>query len=85
MLQERDGREKDFGGRPRQRDPKPGERVHLGLRVTLEMKRRIEAEAVRTGRSQSQEVEARLERSFRDDEILTELAALRELLERDGR
>ena len=82
MLQEREEREKRFGGRPRQRDPQPGERVHLGLRVTLEMKRRIEAEAARTGRSQSQEVEARLDRSFRDDEVLAELARLRALLER---
>ena len=54
-------------GRPRKK-PGDGQRNHLGLRVTAELKLRLEKEAVRIGRSLSQEVEFRLERSFLDDE-----------------
>ena len=42
-------------GRPT-KAPKPGERVALGLRVTPAMKQRLEAAAIRMGRSLSQEV-----------------------------
>ena len=43
-----------------------GDRWHvlLGLRITPEMKKRLEAEATRKGRSLSQEAEIRLEMSF---------------------
>ena len=44
--------------------PKAGERVPLGLRVTPEMKKRLERAAIRKGRSLSQEAEMRLERSL---------------------
>ena len=44
--------------------PKPGERVQLGLRVTPEMKKRLEKAAIKNGRSISQEAELRLERSL---------------------
>ena len=54
---------KDFGGKPK-REPRPGERVHAGLRLTPEAKGRIERAAQRSGRSLSQEMEFRLERSF---------------------
>jgi hypothetical protein len=57
---------KSFGGRPK-REPEPGERVHLGFRVTPDMKNRVEAAAAASGRSISQEAEFRLERSFSDD------------------
>ena len=50
-------------GRPTKK-PKPGERVPLGLRVTPEMKKRLEKAAIRNGRSISQEAELRLERSL---------------------
>ena len=50
-------------GRPTKR-PKPGERVPLGLQVTPEMKKRLEKAAIKNGRSISQEVELRLERSL---------------------
>jgi hypothetical protein len=50
-------------GRPT-KAPKPGERVTLGLRVTPEMKRRLEAAAIQNGRSLSQEAELRLSRSL---------------------
>jgi hypothetical protein len=62
-------------GRPR----KPiadGERCSLGLRVTASIKRLVEAAADGSGRSVSQEVEHRLERSFRDDEVLRRLDAI---------
>ncbi len=56
-------------GRPT-KAPKRGEtRVSLGLRVTAEVKRRLDAAAKKTGRSQSQEAEFRLERSFEHDDI----------------
>ena len=59
-----------FGtGRPR-REPKPGERVKLGLRVTAEVKRKLDEMATYNGRSQSQEAEFRLERSFWLDDML---------------
>jgi hypothetical protein len=55
--------EKKRIGRPT-KPPKPGARVSLGLRVTSEIKEKLDAAARRTGRSQSQEAEIRLERSF---------------------
>ncbi len=77
-------------GRPK-RKPKPGERVPLGLRVTAETKQRLDDAAEQSGRSQSQEAELRLERSFERqdvaDEVLTatygrELAGLLTVLGR---
>jgi hypothetical protein len=52
------------GGRPSVREWKVGDRVPLGLRVSLDLKRSLDAAAMNTGRSQSQEAEARLETSF---------------------
>ena len=59
-------------GRPG-REPEPGERVGLSLRVTPEMKRALDAAAESSGRSLSQEAEARLERSFQNEELLPQL------------
>lgn len=56
-------------GRPT-KPPKEGERVQLGLRVTPEMKRRLEAAATKRGRSLSQEAELRLEGSLAADKHL---------------
>ena len=50
-------------GRPRI-DPEDGERIQLSFRVTPELKRLLTAAADQSGRSQSQEAEFRLERSF---------------------
>jgi len=50
-------------GRPTKK-PSPGERVPLGLRVTPEMKERLERAATRNGRSISQEAEMLIERSL---------------------
>lgn len=57
-------------GRPRKRQPKPGERVPLGLRVTPSLKKALDLSAAQSGRSQSQEAEFRLERSFHDQSLL---------------
>jgi hypothetical protein len=54
----------------------PGERVHLGFRVTPEMKRRVEDVANASGRSISQEAELRLERSFEQQRLLPEALEL---------
>jgi hypothetical protein len=48
----------------------PGQRVSLGLKVTADIKQRLDEEARRTGRTQSQQAELMIERSF------TEQAAL---------
>jgi len=53
-------------GRPL-KTAKPGTRVSLGLKVTPETKTRIDEAARRNGRTQSQESEYRLERSFADE------------------
>jgi hypothetical protein len=50
-------------GRPR-KPGVPGQRSALGLRVTWEIKERLDAAARANGRSQSQEAEARIEWSF---------------------
>ena len=59
-------------GRPG-REPAPGERVGLSLRVTPEMKRLLDAAAASSGRSLSQEAEVRLEQSFRDEDLLPQI------------
>jgi len=46
------------------REPKPGERVRLGIRVSPRLKRRLERAAKEGTRSLSQEVEFRLEQSL---------------------
>lgn len=52
----------------------PGTRVSLGLRVTTDLKFRLDEAVVKSGRSQSQEVEIRLERSFLLDDVETAVA-----------
>ncbi len=59
-------------GRPK-RKPKPGERVPLGLRVTAETKQRLDDAAEQSGRSQSQEAELRLDRSFERQDLAEEV------------
>jgi hypothetical protein len=66
---------KKRAGRPR-REPKPGERVPLGLRVTPELKQKLDAATEGSGRSQSQEAELRLERSFEHQALLPEVLEL---------
>jgi len=52
--------------------------VTLGLRVSADMKRKLEKDAVKNGRSLSQEAEFRLERSYDRDEIFTHLAVFKD-------
>ena len=63
-------------GRP-PKAPVAGERVSLGLRVTADIKRKLDEAATDTGRSQSQEAELRLEQSFMrgDDLVLAQGSA----------
>jgi hypothetical protein len=56
-------------GRPT-KTPKEGVRVSLGLRVTADVKRKLEAAAISKGRSISQEAEMRLEQSLASDKHL---------------
>jgi hypothetical protein len=55
-------------------------RIPLGLKVTAEAKRRIDAAARASGRTQSAEVEFRIERSFALDDLLKALNATDEQL-----
>ena len=50
--------------------------MKLGLRVTAEVKRRLDASADANGRSQSQEAELRLEHSFFRQDLLVEVFTL---------
>ncbi len=50
-----------------------GQRAPLGLKVTPEIKQRLDQVAKANGRTQSQEAEARLERSFREEDLLAEI------------
>jgi hypothetical protein len=68
-------RRRKFGA-PQKRNPAPGERFQIGIRVTSELKRRLDEAAERSGRSQSQEVELRLERSFDREDLLGEVLSL---------
>jgi TraY domain-containing protein len=61
-------------GRP-PKAPTPGERIGMSLRVTPDMKNRLDQAAQDNGRSLSQEAEVRLEQSFRDDDLLPQLMA----------
>ncbi len=54
-------------GRPT-KPPPSGGRVRLGLRVTPAAKRMLDEAAQRAGRSQSQEAELRLERTFLEED-----------------
>ncbi len=56
-------------GRPL-KEPEPGKRVSLGLKVTADIKRRIDGAAREKGRTQSQEAEFRLQQSFSEEDAL---------------
>ncbi|MFO1087039.1 MAG: TraY domain-containing protein [Reyranellaceae bacterium] len=59
-------------GRPRKTSHDDGERIQLSLRVTPELKKRLDSASDFSGRSQSQEAELRLERSFERENLLYE-------------
>jgi hypothetical protein len=63
-------------GRPRKKAPRSGERVALGLRVTSDLKVELDKAAKRSGRSQSQEAELRIEQTFADQRSVLEILAL---------
>lgn len=59
---------------PRKKLPEgEGKRIPLGMRTTREMRAKLEAAAVQTGRSLAAEVEYRLERSFDREALLAEV------------
>jgi hypothetical protein len=62
-------------GRPTKPAP-AGERIPIGLRVTSEMKTRLDTVAQQSGRSFSQEVELRLERSLEREDLLPQVLSL---------
>jgi hypothetical protein len=66
---------KKFHGAPPKREP-TGERFQIGVRLTSEQKRRLDAAAEESGRSQSQEVELRLAHTFDRQDLLPEVMSL---------
>jgi hypothetical protein len=64
MAQQREGKRL---GRPL-KAPTPGKRVALGLKVTAEIKQRIDEQARKSGRTQSQQAELMVERAFTDED-----------------
>jgi hypothetical protein len=65
-------REPGRTGRPT-KDPTPGTRASLGLKVTGDIKAKLDAAARANGRTQSQEAEARLEQTFREELLLPQI------------
>ena len=61
-------------GRPL-KEPEPGERVPLSLRISPSAKKKLEAAAELNGRSLSQEAEYRIERSFDREDISKSVGA----------
>lgn len=59
-------------------------RIPIGFRTTPEFKAKIDAAAAASGRSLAQEIELRLEQSFRDDRIEAQLEEIKRLLS-DGK
>jgi hypothetical protein len=59
-------------GRPT-KTPAPGERMALGLKIGAEFKARLDRAAHETGRTQSQEAEARILHSFDREDLLTDV------------
>jgi Arc-like DNA binding domain len=58
---------------PKSKRVLPGKRYPLNMRTTKELRDKIEEAAMASGRSLVQEVEFRLERSFRQQEIEREI------------
>jgi hypothetical protein len=56
-------------GRPT-KTPEPGKKVSLGLKVTADIKNKLDMAARVSGRTQSQEAELRLERSFESGPLM---------------
>lgn len=63
----------------------PGKRVSLGLKVTSETKNKLDAAARANGRTQSQEAEYRLQKSFDRNEVLAAIEGVREEIRRGAR
>src|SRR5437867_3040690 len=68
-------KEKKRMGRP-VKPPEPGKRISLGLKVTPEIKDKIDRAARENGRTQSQEAELRLEQSFHAQRLLNQVLEL---------
>lgn len=66
-------------GRP-MKAPARGERVSLGLKVTADIKRRLDGAARASGRTQSQEAEHRIELSYQYERALGDLEEARKKL-----
>lgn len=73
------------GRKPKVAMPGTTARIASGLYISADLKNKIDAAAALNGRTQAKEIAQRVERSFRDDEVLSELRLIRALLEGVGR
>ena len=60
---------------------RPGERAALGFRITADTKQKLVSAAEKSGRSQSQEAEFRLEQSFKNENLQSQIKALNQMLD----
>src|SRR5262245_30426832 len=67
-------KKKSRGGRPRKAPIAAGEKVQIGVRITPEIRKRLETAIAANGRSLTQEAEHRIERSFSDEGLVVSLA-----------
>jgi len=65
------------GGRPRVHKEQSGDRIPMGFRASLEMKRALEKACLQNGRSLAQEIERRIDSTLERDELLFDILALR--------
>jgi TraY domain len=78
-MEESEGAAMNESAKRRDRPIKPAEaskRLSLGLKVTPQIKERLERAAEESGRTQSQEAEVRLELSFNREDLLGEAMSL---------
>jgi len=68
---------KNRGGRPRMHEVEPGERIPVSLRVTPEMKHKLDEACLHSGRSMAQELEFRVALSLDRASLLDEILSLR--------
>ena len=66
---------KNRRGRPT-KQPKPGKRASLELKLTAQIRQRLDRASQQSGRTQIQEAELRLERSFERQSLFTEVLEL---------
>jgi hypothetical protein len=71
------------GGRPRKSQIQAGEKTTISVRITPEVRKHLEKAIARNGRSLTQEVELRIERSFWEEYVSAHTTSIYRLIELD--